>query len=115
MYLKVMLKRLKGNEIVTEVIRKNTMELEDYYHEIDCRTIEITSLNEDVAIVSDEEALMVSGNPVFSIGDLNIPGTFIIGKNVMTDNGIKVQGFDNLEDVKNSLGLTVIEIIGKTA
>jgi len=112
MYFKV---KLKGGRISVEVIYKDKMELKEYYNAIDCSMIEITSLSEDVAIVSDEEALMKSNNPVFKVGNLDIPGTFLIGKDVMTDEGMEVRGFDSLEEVKDTLSKVQVTLIGMTA
>jgi|SRR5699024_1930797 len=117
MYLKTL---LNGNKIVTNVIESGKLNLEQMQDEIGCRTIDIVNLNDNIAIICDDEGLLVANNPVYSIIDDNgnerqIAGTFLIAKDVMTEDGPDARGFDNLKEARELMGTTKISVIGVTA
>lgn len=116
MYIKV---QFLNNAIMSSKVNVNKMDLEDYYKELNCRTIDIVNLNEDIAIICDDEGLLVSDNPVFEIEDgqgnqRQIAGVFIIAKDVMTEDGPEAVGFEDISELEKLIGEFKISIIGIT-
>lgn len=65
--------------------------LEDTYKELGCRTIDMISLEGGFTAIVDDEGLLVSDNPVFSLNkDIKVAGTFLVGKTEHTDDGMDI-------------------------
>ncbi|MFZ7947242.1 MULTISPECIES: hypothetical protein [Bacillaceae] len=65
---------------------------------IDCSTIDILAYNPTIDLILDDEGLFVSGNPVFEFPNgLQVVGSFLVGRQVMTEEGIETVGFPSRE------------------
>ncbi|MBM7715330.1 hypothetical protein JOC94_002317 [Bacillus thermophilus] len=65
-----------------------------FYNAIDCRTFDIIQYNPVLDLVVDDEGLFVSGNPVFEFKNgIQIVGSFLVGRQVMTKEGLETVGF----------------------
>ena len=92
--------------------------LKDYYNIIGCSSIDIVELNEDIAVVVDDEGLLKSGSPVFEITtndghELHLAGKLIFAKNHYTDDGVELMGLDSGEILSLMVDLK-LSVIGVT-
>lgn len=90
-----------------------------FYNNLDCQTIDVVPLNESLAIICDDEGLLISDNPVFVIIDKNgnkreIAGKFMIAKNQLTDEGMDTVGFDSLNEIISAIESLNIGLLGVT-
>lgn len=106
--------------IKTEVVEfeKENNNLKNYYNIIGCDTIDIVNLNEDIAIVVDDDGLLKSGTPVFEIktedgAELQLAGKLLFAKNNYTNDGTKLTGLTSGEIFNLMINLE-IRVIGVT-
>ncbi|KRG13912.1 hypothetical protein ACA30_13350 [Virgibacillus soli] len=69
-----------------------------FREEIDCHTFDIVQYTPVIDLVVDDEGLLVSGNPVFEFPNgILIVGSFLVGRQVKTKEGIETVGFPSEE------------------
>src|SRR5690606_34797761 len=65
---------------------------------IGCQWFDIVAYSEVLDLVVNDEGLMISGNPVFDFpNDMKIAGSFLVGRQLMTEEGVNTVGFDSVE------------------
>lgn len=102
-------------EIVT--IRKGSR-LEDFNYHINSRMIDIVSLTEDIAVIVDDEGLLISENPVFDLNlygnTFQLAGTLLFASQELNeDNELELISLSNFDFQQLSRKLN-INIIGVT-
>lgn len=89
-----------------------------FYNYIDCRTFDIIQYNPVLDLVVDDEGLFVSGNPVFEFNNgIQIVGSFLVGRQVMTKEGLETVGFPSEKALYEQIQKEqlVFKVIGVTS
>lgn len=89
-----------------------------FYNYIDCRTFDIIQYNPVLDLVVDDEGLFVSGNPVFEFNNgIQIVGSFLVGRQVMTKEGLETVGFPSEKTLYEQIQKEqlVFKVIGVTS
>lgn len=110
----------ESKRIETEIVEfeKKESNLKDYYRIIGCDCIDIVNYSQEIAIVVDDEGLLISDNPVFEILNINgnplqLAGKLVFTKNYYGEDGISQVGLC-LGDLVELLVNLKIRVIGVT-
>lgn len=118
-----LLTKMEDNfKIVTKIVPSSGHEeepLKFYYENLHCQMIDIVNLTDDLVIICDDEGILVSNNPVFSIltnggTEQQIAGNFLIAKSKVTNDGITTVPFNSLSEIERLSKVIKIGVVGVT-
>jgi|SRR5699024_5191946 len=91
--------------------------LHDYNSIIGSRMIDIVSISDEIAVIVDDEGLLVSGNPVFNVQfdqlEMQLAGTLLFASQKDTGEGLELISIRNSDFLELADKLK-LRIIGET-